>query len=370
MNKPIALYNGTIYTNYDVLVGQSILINDGIIVDIVDVDSVPDHYEKHDLQGASVCPGLVDIQIYGTGADLYSADLNNACIARIEDNLLKQGCTSFYLTLATNSIELFKEAIAVFKSSPRKTAVGLHLEGPFLNEKKRGAHPADLVIPIAVPILEDLFAEADDVVKIMTVAPELVNTESLEYLKAKNVLISAGHSNATFEQATAAFDAGIPAVTHLWNAMSPLHHRDIGVPGAVFNHNSVCASIIVDGIHVDYEAVKLSKKAMGERLFLITDAVASCNSSIYRHILNNDHYILPDGTLSGSALSLLKAIENCVKKVNIDLAEAIRMATLYPARLMKLEDVGQIMKGFRANILAFDSNFEVKAVFLEGVQVV
>ncbi|MCI0920503.1 N-acetylglucosamine-6-phosphate deacetylase [Sphingobacterium rhinopitheci] len=370
MNKPIALYNGTIYTNYDVLFGQSILIKDGLIEDIVDANTIPDQYEKYDLKGATICPGLIDLQIYGTGSDLYSADLTSECIQRIENNLLKQGCTTFYLTLATNSIALFKEAISIFKSSTRRSAAGLHLEGPFLNEKKRGAHPADLVIPIAVPVLVDLLSEADDVVKIMTVAPELANIASLDYLKEKNILVSAGHSNATFEQATAAFDAGIPAVTHLWNAMSPLHHRDMGVPGATFNHDTVCASIIVDGIHVDYDAVKLSKKMMGERLFLITDAVASCSTSVYQHILNGDHYILPDGTLSGSALSLLMAIENCVKNVNMDIGEAIRMATLYPARLMKLQDVGQLKKGFRANITAFDHDFNVKAVFLDGEKVV
>lgn len=370
MNKNIALHNGTIYSGYDVLHRKSILLKEGKIEAIIEEDRIPDHYEKYDLAGAYVCPGLIDLQIYGTGTDLYSADLTSACIGRIEDNLLKQGCTSFYLTLATNSIQLFQQAIAVFQATSRKTALGLHLEGPFLNAKKRGAHPAELVIPISKPILEELFFEANDVVKIMTVAPELADVESLAFLQDRNVLISAGHSNATFEEATASFDQGITAVTHLWNAMSPLHHRDAGLPGATFQHDKICASIIVDGIHVDYEAVKISKRIMGERLFLITDAVASCNMSTYQHILHDDHYVLPDGTLSGSALTLLKAIANSVQKVGIPLDEAIRMATLYPARLMNLTHLGELKAGYCANITVFDADFEVKAVFLAGVPVV
>lgn len=370
MNRPIALWNATIYTGEQILEGMAVLVNDGYISDIVPVDDIPAMYEKIDLEGANLCSGLIDIQIYGTGNDLFSAELTSESIIRIEEGLLKQGCTSFYLTLATNSISLFKEAIQVFRNTDTKTALGLHLEGPFLNAKKRGAHPEELIVPIGVDVLEDLLQDSDGVVKIMTVASELCNTDSIDYLNDNNILISAGHSNATFDEAFAAFEAGIPTVTHLWNAMSSLHHRDIGLPGATFNHPKAQASIIVDGIHVDYETVKMSKNLMKERLFLITDAVASCDKEIYRHILKDDHYELPDGTLSGSALSMLQAIENCVKHVDIPLDEAIRMATLYPARLVNLADLGEIKKGFRANITVFDQDYKIKAVFLDGNKVV
>jgi len=370
MNRPKALYNGTFYTGYEVIVGKAILINNGHIEAIVELSDIPQEYERYDLSGANVCAGLIDLQIYGTGEDLFSAELTSETINRIEQNLLKQGCTSFYLTLATNTIELFKEAIAVFKSTKRSSALGLHLEGPFLNAVKRGAHPEDLVIPITVATLEDLFTDAGELVKIMTIAPELASEEAIQYLQDKGLLISAGHSNSTFRQAYDSFEKGISAVTHLWNAMSTLHHRNIGLPGAVFNHPTVNASIIVDGIHVDYEAVKLSKKMMGERLFLITDAVASCSKGIYQHVLNNDHYVLPDGTLSGSALTLLQAVGNCVRYADIELDEAIRMATLYPARLMKLTDLGQLARGYKANITVFNDSYEVTHVFLGGEKVV
>lgn len=370
MNKPTALYNGTIYTGYQVLTGKALLMRDGKVENIVDDTHIPQEYAGHDLHGASLCPGLIDLQIYGTGTDLYSADVTEACIARITANLLKQGCTSYYLTLATNTIALFKEAIAIFKGADRRVAMGIHLEGPFLNAQKRGAHPADLVLPIGVDVLDELFADAADVVKIMTIAPELADEATIAYLQKKDVLVSAGHSNASFSEAYASFEGGIPTATHLWNAMSSLHHRDLGLPGAVLNHPSACASIIVDGVHVDYETVKLSKKMMGERLFLITDAVASCSQGIYQHLLQTDHYVLPDGTLSGSALTLLQGIRNCVDHVGIPLDEAIRMATLYPARLMKVDDIGRLEKGCRANVTVFDVNFDVVQVFVDGEQVV
>lgn len=370
MNKPIALYNGTIYSGYDMIKGKAILIANQEIEGIVDVSEISDKYAKYDVKGANICPGFIDLQIYGSGDDLYSSDLTSECIQRIEQNLLKQGCTSFCLTLATNEIDLFKTAIDVFKSTERKTAMGLHLEGPFLNAKKRGAHPADLIRPVSVELLDELLYDSEGCVKIMTLAPELADKDSLAYLQQRNILISAGHSDATFEESFEAFDQGFTAVTHLWNAMSPLHHRDTGLPGAVFNHKNVCASIIVDGIHVSYEAVKLSKRLLGDRLFLITDAVATSSNGIYQHILNGDHYVLPDGTLSGSALSLLQAIKNCVHNAGIELKEAIRMATLYPARLMNLEGLGTLEKGARANITVFDANYDVQDVFLNGEKVV
>src|SRR5690606_28050082 len=175
---------------------------------------------------------------------------------------------------------------------------------------------------------------------------------------------------ATCQEGVDGFEAGIKAATHLWNPMSPFHHRDVGLPGAVFTHPKAVASIIVDGVHVDFAAVKLSKQLMGERLFLITDAVATCNKGIYRHRLEGDHYVLEDGTLSGSALSLLKAVKNCIEKVDISLDEAIRMATLYPTRLIGRDDIGSFRIGAKANILVFNADFEVESVNVEGSRVV
>ncbi|MBL1410218.1 N-acetylglucosamine-6-phosphate deacetylase [Sphingobacterium faecale] len=369
MERKLALHNGTIYSGNDTIQDQALLISGDKIIGIVPVEDISDEFEKVDVEGCHICPGLIDLQIYGAGGNLFSETLSADALDYIEKTLLKQGCTSFYLTLATNTIPIFDKAIRVFKAASPRIALGLHLEGPFLNPKKRGAHPAELIFKADLPTLRHLFEDNEDVIGIITVAPELLAQECLDYLLSKGVLISAGHTDATFEEASRAFDKGIKAATHLWNAMSPLHHRQAGVPGAIFNHKNVCASIVVDGIHVDYEVVKISKAQLGERLFLITDAVTSCNSGIYQHVRNDDHYVLPDGTLSGSALTLLGAIRNCVENAGIPLDEAIRMTTIYPARLIEREDIGRLEKGSRANVLVFDNGFNVKRVYFEGEKV-
>ena len=369
MKHKLALVNGKIFNEYQIFENHALLIDGEIIAGIVPIEDLPENFFPQDVQGANICPGLIDLQIYGTVEDLFSAELSKESIHRIEQNLLRQGCTSFYLCLATNTLELFKQAIDIFESADAQVALGLHLEGPFLNPAKKGAHPAELIQKPTVELLKSVVEGKEHIVKMMTVAPELTSQDCIDYLNEKNVLISAGHSAASFREATEAFDHGIPTVTHLWNAMSSLHHRDIGLPGAAFNHDEVCASIIVDGIHVDFEAVRISKELMQERLFLITDAVAKCNKGIYQHVFNGDHYTMPDGTLSGSALTLLKAVENCVREVGISLEESLRMATLYPARLIQRNDLGNLNSGSIANVLIFDQDFKVQSVVFQGNKV-
>ncbi|MGN0003899.1 MAG: N-acetylglucosamine-6-phosphate deacetylase [Sphingobacterium composti] len=369
MKSKFALTNGIIFTGNNTYTYKALLIEGESILCVVDETNIPESFEKIDVQGKYIAPGLIDLQIYGAAGSLFSADLTVDSINRIEQALLREGCTSFYLTLATNTLEVFKEAIEIYKSTSSEIALGLHLEGPFLNPIKRGAHPEELIIEASESIMEYLLAEDEGVVKMMTIAPELMSPECIQYLQRKGILISAGHSNATYEEANEAFESGVKTVTHLWNAMSPLHHRNVGLPGATYNHHSVHASIIADGIHVDFEAVKISKAMMGERLFLITDAVTSCDKGIYKHIYNKDHYVLPNGTLSGSAVSMIKSVENCVRHIGIALDEAIRMATLYPANLINRDDLGRLEEGALANILVFDDAFRVDSVYFKGQKV-
>jgi len=367
--KKVALVNGHVFNTDNSFSNHALVMEGEKISGIWPVSAVPTEAERIDVDGANICPGLVDLQIYGAGDDLFSAELTTESIARIERRLLAQGCTSFVLTLATNTIPVFKEAIRVFNNYQPQSVLGLHLEGPFLHPQKRGAHPAELIVPASMELISDLLEEDHDAVKMMTVAPEQVDADSLAMLLERSILLSAGHSAATFEQGMQGFDRGIKAATHLWNAMSAFHHRDTGLPGAVFRHPEVAASIIVDGIHVDFQAVKIAKELMGRRLFLITDAVATCAKGIYQHVLHADHYVLPDGTLSGSALSLLGAIRNSVQHVDIPLNEAIRMATCYPANLIGRSDIGNLDAGSLANVLVFDADFNVHSVYFKGAKV-
>lgn len=369
MEQPIALTQGIIYTGTKQIKQHAILLKEGQITAVVPEGDIPGDYTIRDVQGACIAPGLIDLQIYGAGESLFASDCTVSAADNISKAILSTGTTSYYITLATNTIEVFNEAIDVLKSYRHPALLGLHFEGPYLNKSKRGAHPENLIRKPDLQELEGLICNASGLLKMMTIAPEEVDEACIRFLDEAGVLLSAGHSNATFSQAMQGFKAGVRTVTHLFNAMSPLHHRNPGLAGATFQHPGACASIIADGIHVDYQMVDIAKKMLRERLFLITDAVETSHTGIYQHVRNGDHFTLPDGTLSGSALTLLQAVENCMKHTSISLEEALRMASLYPADLIGRKDIGRIETGCVANLILFDAGFNLKQVYLEGAPI-
>lgn len=200
----------------------------------------------------------------------------------------------------------------------------------------------------------------------MTLAPEMCDPEIIHLLRDNGVVVSAGHSNATFEEALNGYESGITTNTHLFNAMSSIHHRGTGLPGAIYLSQKVYASIIADGIHVDFNTLKISKKMMGDRLFLITDAVEENKEGAYVHAKQKDRFTLPDGTLSGSLLTMLSAVKNCVEKADIPLDEALRMASTYPARVAGLSDRGKIEPGMKANLTIFSKDYQPEITVLNG----
>jgi N-acetylglucosamine-6-phosphate deacetylase len=207
----------------------------------------------------------------------------------------------------------------------------------------------------------------DGVIKMMTIAPELQDDEVLNYLNDQGVILSSGHSNATYQEGKAFLNNPVKAVTHLYNAMPPMHHREPGYIPAIFEERPY-TSIVADGVHVDFAMVRLAKRELGDKLFLITDAVTETTEGTYPlHELRGNHYVMPPHyTLSGSCLTMLKAVQNCVEYVGIDLAEAINMASLYPAQLMDATDKGKIEKGCVADFIVFDENYNVKTTVLGG----
>jgi len=193
----------------------------------------------------------------------------------------------------------------------------------------------------------------------ITLAPELCSQEVIDLILSYNVVISAGHSNASYEQAKKSFASGITTVTHLYNAMSPLQHRAPGLVGAAMDGNQVMASIIPDGHHVDFAAIRIAKAVMKERLFIITDAVTETDKGGYQHQLAGDKYEA-GGILSGSALTMGKSVRNLVDHCGIEWGEALRMCSLYPARLMGLEnELGKIEKGYKAKMVLMDDTRNV-----------
>ena len=362
----IAITNGIVFTGDELASDRVVLIKGRLILGVIHLADIPNEAVIFDAGGHYVVPGFVDLQIYGGGEYLFSANPSKAAMDGIADALVKTGTTNFMITMATNAMEVIDCALAVLTDYHHPALLGLHLEGPYLNTTKRGAHPSEHIRTPELSEITSLLNRANGCLKMMTIAPERFSKEAIALLLDHGVLLSAGHSDATFEEAETGFDAGIQAVTHLFNAMSPFHHRNSGLPGATFQSDKAMASIIADGIHVDYQTLSISKKLMGERLFLITDAVTESHEGTYTHVFKGDRYTLPDGTLSGSALTMMQAVANCVRHAGIPLEEALRMATLYPASLIGAEDLGKISEGYLANLVIFDKQYAVKHVFLGG----
>jgi N-acetylglucosamine-6-phosphate deacetylase len=283
----------------------------------------------------------------------------------MQDVFSKEGTCLFQPTLATNTIEVFKQsidAVRAYWQGGGKGVQGLHLEGPWINPVKRGAHVESLVQKPVLSEVKDLLEYGKGVIKTITLAPEMCPQEVIDLILSYDIIISAGHSNASYREATASFSNGISTVTHLYNAMSPLHHREPGLTGAAMLHTDVAASIIPDGHHVDFEVIAIAKKMMGERLFAITDAVTETKEGPYQHYLAGDKYEC-NGTLSGSALSMHEAFYRLVTKAGIETGEALRMCSLYPARVLKMEHLyGKIAPGFAAQFVVLNKQLKLVEV--------
>ncbi|MES2775495.1 MAG: N-acetylglucosamine-6-phosphate deacetylase [Bacteroidota bacterium] len=347
-----AYTNATIFTGSEWIENHAVIVSGDTIETIVLAEQLPADMERIDCNQQLLVPTFLDLQIYGAAGKLFSAYPGNEALQLLAEHNATCGTGTCLVTIATQPMPTILaciEAIKTYWQQGGKGIMGMHLEGPFINATKRGAHIEEWVQSPTMEEVKTLLQKADGVIKIVTLAPECVDEAVIREFAENGVIVSIGHSNASFAEATRAMNNGASTVTHLYNAMSPLHHREPGLVGAAMQHGTAAASIIPDGIHVDYEAVKIAKQIMGERLFFITDAVTDTSVGPYQHVLNTDHYDLPNGTLSGSALTMLKAVQNAVQHCNISLEEALRMASLYPARVMGLHNsFGKIETGFAA----------------------
>jgi N-acetylglucosamine-6-phosphate deacetylase len=361
----------TVYTGTEVLPHHAVLINGNRIEAVLPASSaLPADVPRRDGHGLHVCPGFVDLQIYGGGeSELFSVVPTPAVLASLRAHTLRHGTTSFLPCLPTSPPALMRQALATVRAAlpTMPGLLGLHLEGPYINPLKKGAHQAGFIQTPTVEAIEGLLAEAAGALRFMTLAPECVPAAAVASLRAAGVVLSAGHSAATYAQATAAFGGGYTTATHLFNAMSGFESRAPGLVGAVYDHPTAHASIIADGVHCAYAALRVSQKIMGERLFLITDAVVASTTGAYRFHRQHDHFVDENGTLAGSALTMLTAVRNCVHHVGLPLAEALRMATLYPARVVGLaHEIGRLASGYRADLCLFDDEFRAHATVLGG----
>lgn len=338
----------------------------------------PRHIRAIRFDGTLI-PGLIDLQVNGAGVDFLAcreiSDLHQATAL-----LASGGVTSFLPTLISSPLPDLLAAIQRWRTfvdnDAGRSVLGLHLEGPYLNPAYGGAHdPAALRAPDAAEC-DALLNVAPGLVRMMTLAPDLPHAlELIPVIRAAGAVVALGHTAATAEQADAAFDAGASVVTHLFNAMRPVHHRDPGIVVAALRRRNVVVSLIADLIHLHPAIVALVVAAKGwQRTALISDAVAVQDAGSGEAALGNrmvdvtDAPRLPDGTLAGSTLTLARAVANVVS-VGVPLRRAVSMASAVPATVLGLRDRGRLAPGTRADFAILDEAMQPRATFVRGAQV-
>ncbi|SNY79239.1 N-acetylglucosamine-6-phosphate deacetylase [Enterobacter sp. CC120223-11] len=378
-----ALTEGRIYTGHEILDDHAVVIADGLIERICPLADLPSGIEQRSLNGAILAPGFIDVQLNGCGGVQFNDSPDAVTVETLEIMQKaneKSGCTSYLPTLITSSDELMKQGIRVMREYLAKypnQALGLHLEGPWLNIVKKGTHNPDFVRKPDHELVDFLCANADVITKV-TLAPEMVPAEVITRLVNAGIVVSAGHSNATLKEAKVGFRAGITFATHLYNAMPYITGREPGLAGAIFDEADVYCGIIVDGLHVDFANVRNAKRLKGEKLCLVTDATAPAGADIEEFIFAGKTIYYRDGlcvdengTLSGSALTMIEGVRNLVEHCGIALDETLRMATLYPARAIGVEkQLGSIAPGMVANLTAFTRDYKITKTIVNGNEVV
>ncbi|MFW5943308.1 MAG: N-acetylglucosamine-6-phosphate deacetylase [Chloroflexota bacterium] len=381
MSHPILITNATIYTPLQRLEAAAVRIRGAQIAEVGLADELlpaPDD-EVLDAGGLLLAPGFIDLQLNGGFGHDFTRDPQT--LWPVAAQLPRYGVTGFLPTIVTSPPRTVARAQEIVRRQPDRfkgaTPLGLHVEGPFLNPAKRGAHyPEHLRAPHEALIKE--WAPSSGV-RLVTLAPELPGALDLvRTLRRNGVVVSAGHSLASYEEALAGFQAGVTYSTHLFNAMPSLHHRRPGLVGAVLATPDVCAGLIADGVHVHAALVRLVWQLLGpRRLNLVTDAMAALGMSPGQYHLG-DHTVavdeqratLPDGTLAGSILSLDQALRNLIQFSNCSTGEALQTITSTPAALLGLGGrKGHIAPGYDADLTLLTPDLKIKATFVAGEKV-
>lgn len=351
-----------------------IVINGDLIDTIVPNHSIPEEAEVIDMKGNYVIPGLVDLQINGGGGAYFTHDISEESLRKIYEAHLKRGTTYWLPTLISTTLSNILKAIVVVEKCMQEKKygiLGMHLEGPFLNPEKHGAHNASSLRKPTDEELSTILEAGKGIIKMMTIAPELFSDKQLKAINDAGIIISAGHSNATCEEATSFFSKGVKNVTHLFNAMSQFESRNPGLVGATLDSENVWAGIIADGIHCDYASLRLAHKLKKGKLYLVSDAtfidapVKEFKFDAITIRYKDGQYYTPEGKLAGSNIALLDAVKNCIDNARLPIGEAFNMGCLYPATLLGLSTkIGRIARGFSSHLIILNKDFEMEGVIV------
>jgi N-acetylglucosamine-6-phosphate deacetylase len=371
-----AFKNIRLITTSGVLENKAVVFDEKI-VDIIDETNISADMEIIDGMGNYLSPGLIDIHIHGCeGRD--TMDEAEDTIYEISKSLVKTGVTSFLPTTMTMEFGKIENALGRIKrqmnTSGYAEVLGCHLEGPFINKKYKGAQDGTFIIQPDFNKIKPY----SDVIKIVTIAPEIEGShEFIKECRNNNIVVSIGHSNASFDEAKNAIETGASHITHTFNAMTPLHHRNPGIVGAAMYFDVTC-EMIIDNVHVHPAVQRIMHAVKGnEKIILISDAMRACllkdgeydlgGQNVY---VKNNEARLTDGTIAGSVLTMNKAVKNFIENTGIKINQAVGMASLNPARLLGVDNrKGSIERDKDSDFVLFDEDFNVIKTFVKGTQV-
>lgn len=373
--------NIDIVTPFRLIEGGTIVVEGRKIVAIGEAKEVqiPEKHRTFDCADMILTPGFVDVLVHG-GAGYGFADMSPEAVKRISEFFFSHGTTGMLAALYSkpekDMVADVKRITEFCQNSTGSNIWGIHLEGPFINKSLHGAMKADYLWTPSVPGWHKLFEASKGFVRLMTIAPELPGVEDVMRAAAKDgVVLSIGHSSATYQEVLKAIDNGAAHVTHMFNAMKPFHHREPGVVLAALLHNELKIELIADGIHVHPAVMKLIHRIKGEGgILLITDAIRASGMSDGKYTFMDQEIVvkgkkafLAKGTLAGSTLTMEQAVKNMVQLVDVPLTDAVRMASLNGAKVLGLEhQKGILAVGKDADLVVMNRNFEVQMTIYEG----
>jgi N-acetylglucosamine-6-phosphate deacetylase len=366
-HRMATLFARKLFTDSTVQQNQLVIADNGTIIDVR--PARPDDKEESLSIVDNLSAAFVDLQVNG-GSDLNFTETGNLATVRDIDQSCADLGTGFTLpTIISSPLENILKGIEAVREYqllyPASGILGMHLEGPFINPLMCGAHPHSYIRPPSNGELTTIIQYGKGVIKLMTIAPELFTDDQIAMLLGAGIILSAGHSNAKYNQARESFGRGIHLVTHLYNAMSPFLARFPGLVGAAFDTEDVATPMILDGFHSDYCAARMAYKIKREKLFFVSDALFV--GRVKQHYewgefnahLHDKQYTNSEGHFAGSSISLGEAVYNAVFNVGVPLPEAIHMVTQRPARAIGMEDtVGRIQRGYPAAFTIFDDTLQ------------
>lgn len=372
-----AFRNGRIFTGAAFETGKTLLVRDGRIEAIVGASQVLGADRIVDLQNRTLVPGFIDTQVNGGGGVLFNESPTVESIAAIGAAHRRYGTTGFLPTLISDDLHVVEQAIGAVRDAIAQRVpgvLGIHIEGPFLAHERRGVHDASKLRTIDDDALR-LLSTPHGGVTMVTLAPEKTTPESIRALSDAGVIVSAGHTDATFDELQPALASGLRGFTHLFNAMSGLGSREPGAVGAALANEDNWCGLIVDGHHVHAETMKIALRAKRhDRFLLVTDAMPSVGADTKsfqiqgRNINVNGNKIVDDeGRLAGAHLDMAGAVRNAVQMLGLELGAALRMASANPAAFLRLDGkLGRIAAGQRANLTLLDDQLNVAGTWIDG----